>query len=200
MEVVNQDGYTYAVKADQKGCVKMHRLFKPPAREPDGEPVKFCKVFELKGKEKTVTVNALYDETSGLIYEIGDFKEPKNHKFTGEQYTIRNDGEVLDAVYDDRERDYYAQNGQKGEFSVVRKYCNIGDVTLYSTTRSNMGNPRYIVHYLSLGLKSNESTKETCKAGFSPYRGKGFSGGFVFESYSVKEDFPRMLEILKGEK
>ncbi|WNO30078.1 hypothetical protein [Oceanotoga phage vB_OteS-UFV02] len=41
------------------------------------------------------------------------------------------------------------------------------------------GNPRYVVHYLSLGLTEYEDLKPLLKK----YRGKDFGGGYVFVSY-----------------
>lgn len=61
------------------------------------------------------------------------------------------------------------------------------------------GNPRYLIHYLSLDLKEYESTKQTRAAGFSKYRGKNFGGGFVFTSYSVESELNQMYKILHEE-
>ena len=58
------------------------------------------------------------------------------------------------------------------------------------------GNPRYVVHFLSLGLKDYASTKETREAGFKIYRGKEYGGGFVFSSYNVQSDLPKMVARL----
>jgi hypothetical protein len=48
------------------------------------------------------------------------------------------------------------------------------------------GNPRYIVHWLDLGLDTYEHTPETRKAGLSKYRAKSYGGGFVFSSYNLQ--------------
>jgi len=59
----------------------------------------------------------------------------------------------------------------------------------YNFTRTNNdvnGNPRYIVHYLALGLKSCASNDLTRRAGLSLYCGKGYGGGFVFQSYNLQ--------------
>ena len=57
------------------------------------------------------------------------------------------------------------------------------------------GNPRYIVHYLDLGIDC-ETSNLTRKAGITPFRGKWFGGGFVFSSYSLERDLKRIVEIL----
>lgn len=49
------------------------------------------------------------------------------------------------------------------------------------------GNPRYLVHFLQLGLKSFNGTKETRAVGLKVYKGKMFGGGFVFTSYSLEQ-------------
>lgn len=48
------------------------------------------------------------------------------------------------------------------------------------------GNPRYIVHWLNLGLEDYASTKATRQAGLTKYRGKRYGGGFVCQSYSLQ--------------
>ena len=50
------------------------------------------------------------------------------------------------------------------------------------------GNPRYVVHYLSLGLENFVATEATKAAGLKVYRGKDFGGGFVCQTYNL-EDF-----------
>ena len=49
------------------------------------------------------------------------------------------------------------------------------------------GNPRYVVHFLALGLKEYKSNDLTRQSGLKLYRGKKFGGGFVFSSYNVKD-------------
>lgn len=58
-------------------------------------------------------------------------------------------------------------------------------------TRSDSnGNPRYVVHFLSLGLTEypNKTPKTISQLGLTKYRGKDFGGGYVFQSYSVEND------------
>lgn len=56
------------------------------------------------------------------------------------------------------------------------------------------GNPRYIISWLSLGLKEYKSTKLTRRAGLRIYRGKSFGGGFVIQSHDLK----RTAEFLES--
>jgi hypothetical protein len=67
------------------------------------------------------------------------------------------------------------------------KLNNGKDVDVFRTTNDNNGNPRYIVHFLSLGLANYEQTTKTKKAGLKLYTKKDFGGGFVFQSYNLKE-------------
>lgn len=60
--------------------------------------------------------------------------------------------------------------------------------TKYEFTRIKndiYGNPRYLVHFLDLGLKDHESNTTTRKAGLKKYKGNCYGGGFVFQSYNL---------------
>ncbi len=50
------------------------------------------------------------------------------------------------------------------------------------------GNPRYVVSWLSLGLRNYASNNLTKKAGLRKYKSKLFGGGFVFTSYNIQSD------------
>lgn len=59
------------------------------------------------------------------------------------------------------------------------------------------GNPRYIIHFLDLGLEEYEPTNLTRKAGLAIRRNfKAFGGGFVFQSYNVKASLKFILKTL----
>ncbi len=75
-------------------------------------------------------------------------------------------------------------------------YTSHGPVDVYRTTNDINGNPRYIVHYLALGLPDYVSTEKTSKAGLKKYRGRDFGGGFVFTSYNVEENLEWILKKL----
>jgi len=59
------------------------------------------------------------------------------------------------------------------------------------------GNPRYVVHYLSLGLTDYKSI--AAKTPMNIYQGKWFGGGYVFQSYDVATTLRRTLEIIEKE-
>lgn len=73
-------------------------------------------------------------------------------------------------------------------------------IRVFSINNDMYGNPRYIIHFLSLGLEKYEATALTRKAGLRKYTGRNFGGGYVFQSYGLKEDIEMMLEILAGRK
>lgn len=62
----------------------------------------------------------------------------------------------------------------------------VGDYTFNRIDNDTNGNPRYVVHWLNLGLNDYEATPLTRKAGLSKYRAKWYGGGFVFTSYNLE--------------
>ena len=58
--------------------------------------------------------------------------------------------------------------------------------TFTRTTNDANGNPRYIIHFLDLGLEEYASNETTRQAGLSLYRGKSYGGGFVCQSYNLE--------------
>ncbi len=72
------------------------------------------------------------------------------------------------------------------------------EVSIYQIDNDSDGNPRHVIHWLSLGLSSYGSTKNTKSAGLRVYTGKWFGGGFVFSSYGEKDSLKRIYETLHG--
>lgn len=123
------------------------------------------------------------------------YKITKNGQDTGLNYLYKNDAEiVLKAI----------------------NSVNIADDTFTiwetSTEKENMrdllskvkkvnhganGSPRYVVHFMDLGLSEYKATNKTRSAGLSIYRGQDFGGGFVFQSYNVEYDLKRIISRLK---
>lgn len=54
------------------------------------------------------------------------------------------------------------------------------------------GNSRYVVHFLSLGVKPGDYQKAI--PGLSRYRAKWYGGGYVFQSVNLKMDLAWMQE------
>ena len=65
------------------------------------------------------------------------------------------------------------------------------------------GNPRYVVHYLSIPIDESipvlrqydEALKKARKIGGRKYTAKWFGGGIVFQSYSLQELATAMKEL-----
>ena len=73
------------------------------------------------------------------------------------------------------------------------KTVNLNDeeIKVFRINNDYNGNPRYIVHFLDIGLKKYISLPKT---GFKKYRGKNFGGGYVFQSYNVEDDLKYILK------
>jgi hypothetical protein len=52
------------------------------------------------------------------------------------------------------------------------------------------GNPRRVVHFLNLGIDLKDYGKVP---GLTKYNAKWFGGGYVFQSYNIKEDLNHMI-------
>lgn len=53
------------------------------------------------------------------------------------------------------------------------------------------GNPRYVTHFLNLGVQLDDYGKVP---GLEKYRAKWFGGGYVFQSYNVQDDLEYYLD------
>lgn len=68
-------------------------------------------------------------------------------------------------------------------------------IVLYRTTNDVNGNPRYVVHFLSIHKDYETACKMAKKIGGRKYRGKDFGGGIVFQSYNPDDLVKEILEI-----
>jgi hypothetical protein len=59
------------------------------------------------------------------------------------------------------------------------------EIPYYRIDNDLNGNPRYVTHFLDLGVKPNDYGKIP---GLSKYRGKWFGGGYVIQSYNLESD------------
>lgn len=73
-------------------------------------------------------------------------------------------------------------------------------VKVYRIDNDVNGNPRYVIHFLDLGLKEYAANDLTRKAGLKIYRAKWFGGGFVTQSYNIEYDIQNAVNIIKGGK
>lgn len=69
-------------------------------------------------------------------------------------------------------------------------------IKVFRIDNSVNGAPRYVVHFLDLGLNAYVSNNKTAQAGLKKYTGKLFGGGYVFESYYLKETLEHILRTL----
>lgn len=53
------------------------------------------------------------------------------------------------------------------------------------------GNPRYVVHFLSINVKPEDYGKIP---GLTKYRAKWFGGGYVFSTYNLEEGLKWILQ------
>lgn len=68
----------------------------------------------------------------------------------------------------------------------------VRNIPVYRINNDVNGNPRYIVHFLDLGLKKYCNIK-----GLKKYRGKAFGGGYVFQSYNIEDDLKYILQLIE---
>jgi hypothetical protein len=68
-------------------------------------------------------------------------------------------------------------------------------VTLYRVNNDVNGNPRYVVHFLFLDNDYNNAHKKALSIGGAKYRSKWFGGGFVFQSYNIRDLANRIKEL-----
>jgi len=66
-------------------------------------------------------------------------------------------------------------------------------VQVFRTTNDVNGNPRYIVHFLSVARTMGDAVCKIRKIGGGRYRGKSFGGGLVFSSYSLESDLAHAI-------
>lgn len=59
------------------------------------------------------------------------------------------------------------------------------------------GNPRYVVHFIDLGIKLKDYDKINKLYGFKKYTAKWFGGGIVFQSYNIKDTLNFALDKVK---
>lgn len=69
------------------------------------------------------------------------------------------------------------------------------EIEWFRILNDNNGNPRYVVHFLDLGIELEDYGKIK---GLTKYRAKWFGGGYVFQSYSIKDDILYAIEKVEN--
>jgi hypothetical protein len=67
------------------------------------------------------------------------------------------------------------------------------EITAYRIDSDVNGNPRYVVHFLALGIDLDDYGKIP---GLTKYRGKWFGGGYVFQSYNLESDLAYYIDLV----
>ena len=68
------------------------------------------------------------------------------------------------------------------------------EIPYYRLDNDVNGNPRYLVHFLSLNVKPEDYGRI---AGLTKYRGKDFGGGYVIQSYSLENDLKYYMNLVE---
>lgn len=68
------------------------------------------------------------------------------------------------------------------------------EIAYYKVDHDYYGNPRYVVHFLELGIELKDYGKIP---GLKKYRAKWFGGGYVIQSYNLEQDLEWALEQVK---
>lgn len=82
-------------------------------------------------------------------------------------------------------------------------YPSIQSGRTYNTMRlsnDTNGNPRYAVHFLSLGLTDypDKTPKRISALGLRRFHNKQFGGGYVFQSYNLSESLDFYYNKING--
>ena len=77
----------------------------------------------------------------------------------------------------------------------IKQTYTIGgeDITVYRIDNDYYGNPRYVAHFLSLGLPDYKDRTIANRLGWSVYRGRWFGGGLVTQSYNIERDLEQII-------
>lgn len=67
-------------------------------------------------------------------------------------------------------------------------------VTVYRIPNDVNGNPRYVIHFLDLGINLSDYGKIP---GLTKYRAKWFGGGYVFQSYDIDNDIEYAYQLVR---
>lgn len=68
------------------------------------------------------------------------------------------------------------------------------DIPYHKVDHDMNGNPRYVVHFLSLDVELKDYGRI---AGLKKYRAKWFGGGYVIQSHNLREDLRWAINHVK---
>ena len=71
------------------------------------------------------------------------------------------------------------------------------EIETFRIDNDTNGNPRYVVHFIDLGIKLKDYDKINKLYGFKKYTAKWFGGGVVFQSYNIEDTLNFALDKVK---
>ena len=71
------------------------------------------------------------------------------------------------------------------------------EIETFRIDNDTNGNPRYVVHFIDLGIKLKDYDKINKLYGFKKYTAKWFGGGIVFQSYNIQDTLNFALDKVK---
>jgi len=71
---------------------------------------------------------------------------------------------------------------------------NGNEVSVTRIDNDYCGNPRYVVHFLSIADTYEEALKISREIGGRVYRAKWYGGGIVFQSYNIEADLKQIIK------
>lgn len=76
------------------------------------------------------------------------------------------------------------------------EFVKIGEnkIPVYRVDNDINGNPRYVIHFLSIADTYEDGVKLIRKIGGRKYKAKWFGGGLIFSSYNILEDLKQIVE------
>ena len=72
------------------------------------------------------------------------------------------------------------------------------EVEAFRIPNDTNGNPRYVVHFIDLGIDLWDYDNINKLYGFNKYRAKWFGGGVVFQSYNIEDTLNFALDKVNG--
>lgn len=75
--------------------------------------------------------------------------------------------------------------------------ANGTEITVHQATNDTYGNPRFVVHFLSIADSYDKAINLVKKIGGSRYRAKSFGGGVVFVSFNLRETLDQLVTLTK---
>lgn len=79
----------------------------------------------------------------------------------------------------------------------MRQKMRVLDTEVYRVDSDVYGNPRYVVHFLTLARDYGEAKYRANKLGGRVYRARWYGGGFVFQSYNIEKLVQQIKDLRK---